>query len=540
LTTLFSVDGASSLKSQIRTNDKQSMITRAPKIIFPLLFIAGCSAPTQFSLIENPVVESASLIYENTYNLKQWSKQFPLAQGDVNKTTVNFRVFDSNNNSVSTLPNGELSIFENNYPISNYTLSKKSSSTLKNVDVAFVFDVTGSMKTTIDDAKSQITKFVIDSRAKGLAIRFCLITFGDYTLKQCNKFYDTSPQNPNSELETKQFLKEISELRAISGINDPGGTDYNENPMRAIIDASNAPWDSRHQHFVILLTDDGFLYSPGNSGSVGSKAPTFPQVLASIDDKNLRIFAATYNYPGYLTDFKLGGQTYKSIVNQSSGEWFDYGDLISKKINLGTIFDRIGIIVDTTFQAYYELNGETPVPSWLPLADRDIRLILKSSSLKIADVAIESNLPNGSSEKQKIFKLSSKKIKKSSLRVSIGGQPLLVGFLIDDNDNLILPNHFSVDSQIQVEFILDDPLEAYDVTPIVLLRDDLDVDRLDVVINDKIIDRKNFSVSTNVQNGKNFFVFKIERSLFDSKDDAYDVNRLSKMDLRIQQRPKLK
>jgi len=200
------------------------------------------------------------------FSMQPTTQSFTQEELEQNNSHVTFQIKKADSSLVTDLTKADFQVFENNLPITNFTLTKNSIQTAQTADIIFVVDVTGSMTSTIEAAKIKLINFIQKSRELGYHTRMCVITFGDYTVSPCNHFYDNDPQNSATETEVAELISEITKLKALKGSLDPGGSDLDENPMRALIDASKAPWQSNNQRFAILMTDAGFLYSPGHSG----------------------------------------------------------------------------------------------------------------------------------------------------------------------------------------------------------------------------------------------------------------------------------
>ena len=394
-----------------------------------LLSLSAC-APQQFEPV--PVKDNVGL---NNPQSNQIASNFFKMSGS--QTSVDQPVLDQNQTSVSfqvKLPDGtysnniqtsDLVITENGLPVSQFQLSSNSQTIVQTVDIVFAVDVTNSMGPTIESAKTRLINFIQSTRARGYHTRMCLVTFGDFTIKHCNKFYDNDPNDPSTQAQMDELTSEITKLKAFLGAEDPGGLDYNENPMRALIDASNAPWGADSQRFTILITDDGLLYSPGNSGSVADLAPKYPDVMTAITNSQMKVFLAAPSHAGYNSSF----QGSPSIVSKSGGQFFLYSDLIAGTITLDTILNAIISKVKTTYVAQYVSDLITGLDPSLPLAQRNIVVSLRPGMPGTVNlVSNQSSLPNGRGQYLKNWKLTDKKIDVGSLQVAVNGNPVNSGF----------------------------------------------------------------------------------------------------------------
>lgn len=385
---------------------------------------------------------------------------------DENLTAISFQVRKPDGSLLSSLHKNDIFLLEDLIPVNNFNLAQNTLETKEIVDIAFIVDVTGSMSATIESAKVRLINFVNSSRAAGYHTRMCLVTFGDYTIRRCDKFYDNNPSDASTVTQVEELISEITKLKALKGSADPGGKDLNENPMRALIDTASAAWATNNQRFAILITDDGFLYSPGNSGAVGSLAPQYAEVKSALAASKVKVFAATPSLAGYNKNF--GSE--KGIVALSQGEWFNFADMISGKITLDTILNRILTNVNTTFTITYVADQIPGLNPSLELALRSFQVQLVNPSLgTIQSLQFNSSLPYGRAEYKKEFSLSNnKKIKKDSLRVMVNGVRVDKGFQLTADGKLKFDKAPAAAAQIKVIYIYEKLKDAIILKPIVL------------------------------------------------------------------------
>lgn len=370
------------------------------------------------SIVIDPIQNKTSDVLEEEFKIQTSEQKFIQESLEENISTISFQIKKSDGSFQSQLSIDDLIIKENNQPISNFKLSQNSIHQQQVADMVFVVDVTGSMTNTIETAKIRLIDFIKKSRQAGYHTRMCLVTFGDSTLKKCDKFYDNNPKDPGTLIQVDELISVISKLQALSGINDPGGMDLDENPMRALIDASLAPWGADHQRFAILITDAGFLYSPNNQGQVGKMAPEYIEVQNALKASQMKVFAATPSLAGYNKPFnKVPG-----IIEFSGGEWFKYSDLVTGKIYLDSILNKILNVLNTTFIISYKVEDQVGLDGSLPLNKRDIKIDFSSLAPiavkgEFLAIQLKSNLPSGRKEYSRFFKLDSRKIDLQSIHV---------------------------------------------------------------------------------------------------------------------------
>lgn len=442
--------------------------------ILAIFFLSACAPHNFESTISSDSVEQSTPVNEeissNFFKLSDFQMSVNQDVLDQNQTSIAFQAQLPDGSYVNDLRMSELLVKENGVPVPEFKLSSNSKKIVQTVDIVFAVDVTGSMSPTIESAKKSLIKFARISRQKGYHTRMCLVTFGDYTVKYCNKFYDNDPSSPITEKQVIELISEISKLQALEGQDDPGGTDRNENPMRAIIDAAKAPFAMGSQRFTILITDDGFLYSPANPGSVGDVAPFYGQVLDSIKQSQMKVFAVTPSMPGYDQPFvdSLNPNGANSIVGASKGRYFNFADLQKGEITLDTILDDIIAQVQTNYVIEYTADTVPGLNPSLPIGKRKFEVTLKNG--KTATLIItgaQSSLPTGRPDYKKKWKLGGKEIKPKSLTVKINGSMLGTGYRLEGGE-LIFDIAPPRGAKIEVKYLLQDLKDSLMFTPITL------------------------------------------------------------------------
>ncbi|MFN7728086.1 MAG: hypothetical protein ACK5P7_02905 [Bdellovibrio sp.] len=458
-------------------NNKHVLLT-----LLSVAFLCAC-APQKFENLDGDSIVDLpdplnNDVSSNFFKLSDSSTVFEQSNLDENRTSTSFQVQLADGTYVNDLRRSDLNLTENGITVNDFVLSSNSQSIVQTVDIVFAVDVTGSMTPTIESAKTRLINFVNSTRARGYHTRMCLVTFGDYTVQKCNKFYDNNPADPATETQVQELISEITKLRALKGAEDPGGSDFNENPMRAVIDSAAAPWGETSQRFMILITDDGFLYSPGNAGSVGNLAPRWNEVLAAVQTSQMKIFAATPSLAGY--DKKFSGQA--GLVEASGGEFFLFNNLINGSITLDTILNRIISRVKTTYLAQYTADTVPGLDPTLELSKREIKVTLRSGlTATIVSQTKQSNIPSGRPEYIKSWKLSDKAILPGSLRVKVNGNEIDEGYSVVAGSLVFLVPPVK-GAKIDVSFQYASLKDALQFSPIVLNAKE-DLNALSILIN---------------------------------------------------------
>lgn len=455
---------------------------------------SSCSK-TQFSVVaEDNGSLAVDAVYNNSFHMNSLEAQFVQPNMDVNETTIAFQVVDKNNLLAQDLLKSDIKVTENGVHLKDFTINKNSVTFRKTVDILFGFDVTGSMGPTIESAKKKLVAFIKDTRAKGYHTRMCLSTFGDYTVQKCSRFYDNDPSDPSTQTQVDELISEISKLKALKGSQDPGGKDLDENPMRNIIDAADAPWGADSQRFMILITDAGYLYSPGNSGAVGPVAPQFTEVSAALAASKVRVFAVTPSLPGYNSPFKDGTP---SVVEQSDGEWFKYMDLVTGKITLSTVLNKILSSVNTTFYVNYTIDNQSVLDPSLPLSKRKIRVELLNTQLgTIKGLTITSNLPDGREPDPRKWVLSNNKINSKNVKVYVDDVLISSGYSVVDGNAIEFVKARKPNAKIKVIYNYESLKDSLIMEPIIIGLIPEQAERLKVYVNGKVVSAKYFDIES--------------------------------------------
>lgn len=470
-------------------------------------------------------------LYSNFFKLGVSQIEFNQPQLEANDTQVSFQVVLPNGSHVTDLKKNDFEVFENGRSIPGFQLKSNSKKIEQAVDIVFAVDITGSMEPTIESAKMRLISFVNKSRANGHHTRMCLVTFGDFTVKKCDRFYDNNPKDPKTEAQVKELISEISKLQAIRGINDPGGYDLNENPMRALIDAAGSPWQEKSERFLIMITDDGFLYSPGNSGDVGPLAPRYTEVLNALQTSQMKVFAATPSLAGY--NRRFGGSP--GIVEASLGEWFNFNGLINGSITLDTILNRIIDRVQTNYLVDYKIDESMGFDPTVPLADRKIEIKLKDGrTASVVVQTVQSNLPNGRAAYKKKFKISGgdssgKRIHKKSLKVLVNGVRTN-SFVLNQEGEVEFDQAPPAMAKIEAYFQYENIKDSLNLSNIIikgaLIESDADIV---ITLNGILIAKEDYSLVKTLEGD---YSIRLSESVL-SEDDPYRIREFEGLKVRV-------
>ncbi len=500
------------------------------KVWMKLSLVAGLSsacAPVAFDAVPLESSNGPNSLFSNFFKMDVSHVEFEQPTLESNETQLVFQALLANGNHITDLKQADVEILENGRSVPGIQLKANSEKIEQTVDIVFAVDITGSMEPTIESAKMRLINFVNKSRASGHHTRMCLVTFGDYTVKKCDRFYDNDPKDPKTEVQVRELISEISKLRAHVGFNDPGGSDLNENPMRALIDAADSPWADKSQRFVILVTDDGFLYSPGNQGTVGNLAPRFPDVLSAIQRSQMKVFAATPQRAGYNLPF----QGNPGIVAASLGEWFNFESLINGTITLDTILNRIIERVQTNYVVQYKIEESMGFDPTVPLANRKIEVKLKDGRVATVVVqSVQSNLPNGRESYKKKFKIgSAKKIHRDSIKVYVDGKRQ-TEFEISEDGDIELPRAPKAKSKIEAYFTYSELKDTVNLEVIIIRDPEVkSAADLSVLLNGKLASPQDFEVVSTLEG---YLSLRLGDSVLENAD-RYSIRTHGGLDVKV-------
>lgn len=191
-------------------------------------------------------------------------------------------------------------------------------------DIAFLFDVTGSMGGYITGMKNKTIEFADSLVASGLDYRLALVTF-----------YDTVG-------ETHDFTDDANEFKGwISGLHALGGGDTPENALEAIRRATTLSWRSDAQHIMILITD-----APYHQFDWATSLTT-DSVLSMLAGLDCMTFVVGHDD----TD-------QHRLANETGGMWFPIGS------DFTNIITRIGGIISTQYVITYTTHNPVPDNRW--------------------------------------------------------------------------------------------------------------------------------------------------------------------------------
>lgn len=376
--------------------------TRIATLLLTVLALGACNK-VQFANTANDTeaVSRTPFAMEQTFPLSPSEATFEQKKYDENVVSFYFQMKNSAGALIADLTSGEIDVKENGAAVPGFQFSADSVRMDQVADIVFLVDVTGTMGAFIETAKQRLKDFITTSRAQGFHTRMCISTFGDYTVKKCSRFFDNNPNDPATESQVAELISELAALRAYKGAGqDPGWPDYDENPMGALIDAAKAPWADGSQRFVILVTDAGFLYSPNNQGTIGSKAPTMAQVNSAIKSSQMKVFGVTPNLPGFNSPF----QNLPGVVQASAGEFFEFSKVLAGKISLDQILGRIIVNIQTTYRVSYKVEDVPHLDPSLPVAQRKVAVIARSAERgTVIPLSTHSTMPEGRPQYLKEF-----------------------------------------------------------------------------------------------------------------------------------------
>ncbi len=470
-------------------------------------------------------VQEDTLSFKKDFSFSTSESTFEQAKYDENVMSVYFQV-NKDNKSVNDLTETDFIVKENSVDIPKFSLGADTEKIDQIADIVFVVDITGSMSAFIESAKLRLKEFIKTSREKGYHTRMCISTFGDYTVKKCDRFFDNNPRDESTESQVKELLSELASLRAHKGAAiDPGGTDIPENPMRALIDAGVAPWAADSQRFVILVTDADFLYSPDYQGAIGAQAPDMKEVTDSIKASGMKVFAVTPNLPG----FNSGFQNLPSIVESSTGQFFEFKRVMAGKVSIDDILNQILYSINTTYKLTYVVDQVPGLDSSLPIEKRNVEVALSNPGLGIVkQISALSSMPTGHPEYQKTWKVADQNIQPDSVKAYIDEEEVGLAEYKVKGREVTFSFVPEAGSKLRFVYVYSDLSKNFRLEPITL-PDGADTDRIEVYLNGKRASARDIRFDRDMENN-------ISVSLNPSvlgKSDPYSIHKNKGLEFKV-------
>jgi len=504
-------------------------------VVLLLLSLAACAPSNPNLVVRNPappLAKPAALpkpLEQPSVHLFSFARSeapFDQAKYDENVVSVHFQV-KKDGQSVNDLKARDLRVQENGAPITSFKLDADKERLDQVVDIVFAVDITGTMTAFIETAKRRLAAFVESSHKKGYHTRMCISTFGDYTVKNCQRFFDVDPKKPfKDDPQIKELLNELAHMEAYKGQGkDPGWPDLDENPMRALIDASSAPWAQGSQRFLILVTDWGFLYSPDNQGTIGEKAPHMSEVTQAIKSSGMTVFAVTPNQQGYNSPF----QNEPSIVQASGGEFFEFKSVMAGKISLDHILSRILIRINTTYSLSYVVDRVPGLDPTLPVEKRQVTIATAKANGGTSEVkSITSSIPTGRPQYQQAWKIADSAVAKDSLKVFVDGKAVAASEYSLNQGEVTFKSVPRAGAKLRFVFYYEALEKNFRMEPMTFAGD-VNAENSKVYLNDKEARPADFSFTKDLEGNMSL---KLADTVMAS-DDPYDLRKNKSLKVKV-------
>jgi hypothetical protein len=390
---------------------------------------------------------------------------------DENQISVLFRV-NNGQESVNKLNQRDFRVSENRAAVTNFQISSTANREQEIVDIAFVVDITQSMGPFIEAAKVTLTNFIRSARQQNYHVRMCLSTFGDFVVKKCDRFFDSTSDDQLAEL-----VHELTSIRIVKGQGEiDGHQDINENPMRALTEAAKGQWSGGSKRFMILVTDADF-YSPDKPDAdkaPGGKAkafefhqsrndtwaPPMAEVTKVIQDSQIQVFAVTPDADGY--NRPLGEQP--GIVQSSKGGWFLF-DLQHHTVSLEPVLKRILNRINTTYTLTYSVEKNNLDPT-LSVQNRKVEIVTDKG--QVTAEAPKSTKLEGRPQYQQTWKISDQNVQPGSAKVFIDGNMLSANEYTVQGGELKFNRPPAPGANIRAVYLYDDVTKNFRLEPIVV------------------------------------------------------------------------
>ncbi len=179
------------------------------------------------------------------------------------------------------------------------------------VDMVFAIDATGSMSSSINDVKDNISTLAETLVSRGLDIRFAFIEYRDITCDEPMKLWEVDGSPWCTDLE--------SVVNILAEIDATGGGDSDETTVDAlgmVADAATMKWRSEANKFAFVLTDAD-TKTDNNYGYTDLQDVT--DALAE-QDITTSIITDTRYQSSYQTLYETTGGIFADIYSDDFGE----------------------------------------------------------------------------------------------------------------------------------------------------------------------------------------------------------------------------
>ena len=425
------------------------MKNNSNKLFFILLIAltSACNYEYEFSKVQKNRSLSSQIKISHLYLYKRQSDIFQQHVYDENKISLPFRAFHTDTSPIVDLQPSDLTVTENQNPITNFTLLKKEDS-ITQVDIVFVLDETGSMIAELDAVKRNVRNFVQQLVNVNVVGNLCLISFRDDVRRRCLKFTEDDPLTSQNE-NVNTFLDQLNKIKVRLGY----GGDRPENQLAALISAAEeTPWHQNAQRMAILITDAPF-HDTENPGHAGSHARSYSDTLSIIQSHQMRVFVVGPDIPGYSQPY----DELPSIVEASQGLFFNITGLMARTPRgttpeahgLKKILNEIINNISTLYTLEYVVENNNLDPT-LSINERFTSILINEGEV-IFFPAI-SSMPLGHPEYKRSWNLNQNPSTEfRNVTVSIEGVVINEGYEIKDGF-LLFDDYPEPGSLIQVQY----------------------------------------------------------------------------------------
>ena len=356
-----------------------------------------------------------------------------------NKTIISFIAQDNKGFHVRDLQKEDLIITENQSEVLNYTLSSEKQRSHYKLEIVFAIDIGGSMRRYSGVIEDNIKYFMSELKKYQIHTNFCLVTFKDSVETRCDRF------NDNFEVEniSRLFHNKISRR------------EQKQNSLAGLLAAAKTGWGIGNQHIIILITDaQPWIHLEYKSLNLPFQVPRYESVLNAL--QGIQVFTLTHNAPWLSKDWS----GFPSVVQATSGQWFDLKKLEKKVTNISPIFNQVRDQWNILHKIEYFVEDQQGLSPSLSLEKRQILLTSNRSELNFPskDMQIEiqdvhSSMPEGNTKLQSRWVINKDEyIHPDNISVTVNDIPEY-NFLIRDGEILFIEPP-PEGSQIHVQYEL--------------------------------------------------------------------------------------
>jgi VWFA-related protein len=258
------------------------------------------------------------------------------------------------------LKEADFAIVEDGFKQAATAFNPKAKGKVDPVDIAFVFDETGSMQDEINAVRDNCIAFADNLKKLHMDARLALVTFSDKVER------------------VKDYTADVNEFKSwLASIRADGGGDEPENPLDAMDRAMKLETRGGAKVVFILITDASF-----HSGDSVTKRQLLP-VAKAIKLKGIDVYPIAT---------KL--ERYRWLARETNGTYFDILEPFSK------VLDALSVKLTSQYRIRYVSSNSAFDNSWRAVQvtvkdwDDGTEKYKSKANIKVSSTLMEKNRPS--------------------------------------------------------------------------------------------------------------------------------------------------